>query len=170
MVCLGAGGSGTAISTRLAQRGDLSRRITVTDVDQAQLDHIRDVHARAGLAPELFRYVLVHSAAEANEIVGGVPECSLVVNASGLGKDRPGSPTTSELIYPRGCAVWEVNYRGSLEFLQHAQGQAAERGLRVVDGWRYFIHGWTQVVAEVFAISIPPEVVEELAAIAASVR
>jgi hypothetical protein len=42
----------------------------------------------------------------------------------------------------------------------------------VVDGWVYFIHGWTQVIAEVFDIEIAASgpAFDELAAIAESVR
>ena len=29
------------------------------------------------------------------------------------------------------------------------------RHLQIEDGWTYFIHGWTQVIAEVFHIDIP---------------
>ena len=41
-------------------------------------------------------------------------------------------------------------------FLDQAEIQAAERKLRVADGWEYFLHGWTQVIAEVFAVGIEP--------------
>jgi hypothetical protein len=40
----------------------------------------------------------------------------------------------------------------------------------VADGWRYFIHGWTQVIAEVFDIPMPAATVEELAVIAERIR
>ena len=66
--------------------------------------------------------------------------------------------------------VWEFNYRGSLEFLQQARAQQRGRELVVEDGWRYFVHGWSQVVAEVFAIPMPRATVQQLADIAASVR
>ena len=40
-------------------------------------------------------------------------------------------------------------------FLRQARAQQAARKLQVEDGWVYFIHGWTQVIAEVFDIRIP---------------
>ena len=40
----------------------------------------------------------------------------------------------------------------------------------MIDGWRYFIHGWSQVVADVFEIDLTPEIVERLAEAAESVR
>ncbi len=66
--------------------------------------------------------------------------------------------------------VWEFNYRGSLEFLHQARSQQAARHLQVEDGWRYFIHGWTQVIADVFEIDMPAETVAQLSEIAAGVR
>jgi shikimate 5-dehydrogenase len=66
--------------------------------------------------------------------------------------------------------VWEINYRGSLEFLRLAQAQQPERDLEVHDGWRYFVHGWTHAVEEVFDVDLDAETVEELAALAETVR
>ena len=166
VVCLGAGGAGTAITTHLAQAADRPGRITVTDVDRGRLDHVRTVHDRAGLPPGLFRYVQVASASEVGDLVAGAADGSLVVNATGLGKDRPGSPVPADLVFPRGSAVWEINYRGDLDFLVHARSQEQQQELRVADGWRYFIHGWTQVVAEVFSLEMPPATVSELAVLA----
>ncbi len=40
-------------------------------------------------------------------------------------------------------------------FLDQARAQAKSRNLTVEDGWVYFIHGWTRVIAEVFDIDIP---------------
>lgn len=169
-VCLGAGGAGTAITTYLAQTDDPPVRITVTDVGPDRLAHVREVHERAGLEPDRFRYVLTASAEQAGELVSGAAPRSLVVNASGLGKDRPGSPVDAATLFPRGSVVWEINYRGSLDFLRLAQARQAERELQVHDGWRYFVHGWTHAVAEVFDIDLNARTVEELAALAETVR
>jgi shikimate 5-dehydrogenase len=77
------------------------------------------------------------------------------VNATGLGKDAPGSPLTDAAVFPANGFVWDFNYRGDLLFLDQARRQLAERDLHVEDGWIYFLHGWTQVIAEVFHIDIP---------------
>ena len=89
-----------------------------------------------------------------DEIVESLPEGSIVINATGMGKDRPGSPLTDGCKFPRHGIVWEFNYRGSLEFMHQAEAQQAERDLQIENGWTYFIHGWTQVIAEVFHIDI----------------
>ena len=40
-------------------------------------------------------------------------------------------------------------------FLRQAREQKEARRLQVEDGWTYFIHGWTRVIAEVFHLEIP---------------
>ena len=39
--------------------------------------------------------------------------------------------------------------------LEQARAQQPELQVRVEDGWVYFIHGWTRVIADVFNIDIP---------------
>jgi hypothetical protein len=51
--------------------------------------------------------------------------------------------------------IWDFNYRGELVFLDQARKQQYDRNLTIEDGWVYFIHGWTQVISEVFHIEIP---------------
>ncbi len=169
-VCLGAGGAGTAISTYLAQSAHPPAHVTVTDVDPDRLAHLRDVHERAGLDRSRFRYVETRTPQEAGGLVGGAAPGSLVVNATGLGKDRPGSPVAADTRFPRAAVVWEINYRGSLDFLRLAQGQQHERELAVHDGWRYFVHGWSHAVQEVFGRRLAPDTIEDLAALAETVR
>ncbi len=165
MVCLGSGGAGTAISTT-------SPAPTSRPCDHCHrrrprpLEHPREVHARAGLDPSLFRYEVTD---HPDDLVRDAPPGSLVVNATGLGKDRPGSPI-DDAPFPEGSVIWEINYRGSLDFLHQAEAQQAARGLQVHDGWRYFVHGWTQAVEEVFDVPMPPALVDELAALAEEVR
>lgn len=170
VVILGAGGSGTALSWALAERDDAPALITVTARTQDKLDHLREVHRQHGTPDGLLRYVVTETPEEADALVAAAPAGSVIANATGLGKDRPGSPLTDAVVFPEGAYVWEFNYRGSLEFLHQAEAQQDERGLHVVDGWRYFIHGWSQVVADVFDLDLTPAIVERLAEAAESVR
>ena len=104
--------------------------------------------------------------------MAGLKPGSLVINATGLGKDAPGSPLTDEAVFPESGLVWEFNYRGDLVFLHQARAQEQARHLQIEDGWIYFIHGWTRVIAEVFHVDIPvrgPKF-DELSRIAATVR
>lgn len=166
-IVLGAGGAGLALSWALAERDDKPRRIIATDTSAERLAHLREVHARRGTDAELLD---LRDARDTAEILAAAPEGSLVVNASGLGKDRPGSPVADGTLFPVGATVWEFNYRGSLEFLHQAREQESARGLTVHDGWRYFIHGWTQVIGEVFDIEMTPERIDRLAEIAEGYR
>jgi shikimate dehydrogenase len=163
VVILGAGGSGTALSWALAERKDAPARVTVTALTDDALAHLRAVHTQHGTPDGLIRYVRTDSAADAAALVAAAPAGSLIVNATGLGKDRPGSPLPDEAVFPEDAFVWEFNYRGSLELLHQARAQEAARSLHVIDGWRYFIHGWSQVVADVFELDLTPAIVEQLA-------
>ena len=148
---LGAGGAATAIAHVLATRaeGDRPARIVVTDVARERLDGLAQALAQVdGAAAVETR--LVASAADSDALLAQARPGSLVVNATGLGKDGPGSPLSDAAAFPPDALAWELNYRGELRFL--AQARAA--GVVAEDGWTYFIHGWTQVIAEVFDVAI----------------
>jgi len=170
VLCLGSGGSGRALSHQLGVRSDRPARVTCTARSEVKLTHLRDLHERAGLSTSLFRYVVASNTHDTDALVAALPPGSLVVNATGLGKDRPGSPLSDQVAFPERGLIWDFNYRGSLGFLRQAQRQQHDKDLVVEDGWRYFIHGWTQVIADVFHILMPPETVVELGRVAAAVR
>lgn len=170
---LGAGGSAIAITWHLmrADHGtDRPSRIVVANRSTPRLEEIRHLHGRFDPA---FPAEHHHTPApgQSDALVGRLKPGSPVVNATGLGKDAPGSPITGAARFPRGGIAWDFNYRGELVFLDQARAQQRERGLRVEDGWVYFIHGWTRVIAEVFDIDIPTRgpVFDELSRIAAEV-
>ncbi len=157
LLILGAGGSSLALTLylhRLANLGvDVPRRITVTNRSLERLREMREIHLRLGFGiPVAYRHT--PEPRDNDRLVADLPPASLVINATGLGKDRPGSPLTDEARFPERAIAWDFNYRGDLVFLDQARAQAT-RGVRVEDGWLYFIHGWTRVIAEVFHIDIP---------------
>ncbi len=168
VLCLGAGGAGTAIGWYLAGRKDRPKRLTFVDVDERRLSHLREVVKTH--APDANVATESGGVDQTNALLNALPSHSLVVNATGMGKDRPGSPIPPTAAFPQEAVVWELNYRGSLEFLQQARAQQERQQLHIVDGWRYFIHGWTQVIGEVFDVTMTSEKVEELARIAEDVR
>ena len=100
---------------------------------------------------------LMRIAKDNDAIIAKLPVGSLIVNATGLGKDAPGSPITDDVSFPEHAIIWELNYRGDLVFLDQAKAQHTARHLQIEDGWIYFIHGWTQVIGEVFDVAIPTE-------------
>jgi shikimate dehydrogenase len=158
VLILGAGGAGIALSAYLmhaAHGVNLPARITITDLDPRSLAACREIHGRLGRPAEL-RY---EAAAErANDrLLAELPAGSLVVNATGRGKDRPGSPLSPEAVFPRESYVWEFNYRGELEFLRQAERQRKNRRLTVEDGLVYFIFGWALGLGEVFGRQLSSE-------------
>jgi len=102
--------------------------------------------------------------------MAALPPGSMVINATGMGKDRPGSPITDDGLFPLNGIAWELNYRGKLDFMHQALRQSESRGVKVEDGWVYFLHGWSQVVAEVFDVTLTPALFAELDRAAASIR
>lgn len=154
---MGAGGSTIALTWHLMQasRGaNRPSRIVVSNRSQPRLDHIRAIHKALG-SDIAVDYVLAPNPEDNDVILAALKPGSLVINATGLGKDAPGSPLTNGAPFPKNGIVWELNYRGDLVFLDQANSQAEARNLQIEDGWTYFIHGWTQVIAEVFDITIP---------------
>lgn len=170
---MGAGGSTIAITWHLMQASRGSNRpsrIVVSNRSQPRLDHIRAIHD--ALASDIpVAYVLAPRAEDNDAILADMKPGSLIVNATGLGKDAPGSPLTDACRFPKRAVVWELNYRGDLVFLDQANAQREGQSLQVEDGWTYFIHGWTQVIAEVFDLDLPTSgpAFDEIAAIAGHV-
>jgi shikimate 5-dehydrogenase len=73
-------------------------------------------------------------------------------------------------VFPCNGVVWEFNYRGELDFLHQALRQQSTRNLRVEDGWLYFLHGWSQVIAQVLHIDLSDELFAKLESAAAVLR
>lgn len=168
---MGAGGSTIALTWHLMQKSrgvNRPSRIVVSNRSQARLDHIREIHRQVDSDIPV-EYALAPRPEDNDAILAGMKPGSLVINATGLGKDAPGSPLTDAARFPERAIVWELNYRGNLVFLGQARAQAEARGLQIEDGWTYFIHGWTQVIAEVFEIDLPTSGpgFQEISAIAA---
>jgi shikimate 5-dehydrogenase len=154
---LGAGGSSLALTSYLMKqkpREEWPVRIVVTNRSPKRLEHMREVHEEINPGIRM-EYVLAETAERNDAVVNALEPGSLVVNATGLGKDAPGSPLTDAVRFPQDGIVWEYNYRGELVFLDQARAQQKARNLRIEDGWVYFIHGWTRVIAEVFHREIP---------------
>lgn len=136
-----------------------------------RLAEIREIHHQLN-QPVPVEYHHTPGPEDNDAIMATLNPGSLVINATGLGKDAPGSPVTDAAIFPKDGFAWEFNYRGHLVFLDQARAQEKNRHLHVEDGWIYFIHGWTRVIAEVFNVEIPvkgPEF-ERLSQIAAEAR
>ena len=172
VLCLGAGGSAVATLLYLMNKpdpADRPRRFIVVNRSPGRLDHLQEMVARIGT--DIAVEAICNADPRVNdEIMGFLPEHSLVINATGMGKDSPGSPITDAGIFPHRGIAWEFNYRGELDFMHQALRQVDSRELRVEDGWIYFVHGWSQVVAQVLHVDLTPAVFARLERAAATVR
>jgi shikimate 5-dehydrogenase len=153
---LGAGGSSIALAWHLskAEHGiNTPSSIHVADICQSRLEHLEELHTTWSSNVSLTTYFV--SCAEDNDaLLAKLPPGSLVVNATGLGKDAPGSPLSHAAVFPEQSLAWEFNYRGNLVFLQQARAQQQTQRLHIEDGWDYFVQGWIRVIADVFDLSI----------------
>jgi shikimate 5-dehydrogenase len=172
ILCFGAGGSAVAIALHLINKqdpGDRPKRFVVVNRSQGRLDHLREMVSQQKTDIQ-FEYIHNQDPRRNDDIMGRMPEGSIVINATGMGKDIPGSPITDGGLFPQHSVAWELNYRGELDFWHQAMEQAESRHLTVEDGWLYFVHGWTQVVAEVLDIQLTPPTFQELERLAADLR
>lgn len=172
VLCLGAGGAAVAISVGMARRGGadgLPGRFVFADIVPERLDSMRRIHGKLDTCIQ-FEYHLSQDSGDSDALLAALPAGSLVINATGLGKDKPGSPLSADALFPREGLIWELNYHGRRDFMRGAQAQAAARDLRVVDGWDYFLHGWTEAIAEGFQIEINGETFAQMTELAADYR
>ncbi len=173
---MGAGGSAIAISSNLLNLSNgpnVPSRLIVSNRSQPRLDKIEKILTETN--PEINREVelefyLTPEPGQNDSILSRLKPYSLIINATGLGKDRPGSPLTDACEYPPNSLVWELNYRGALDFLHQAMAQKDSKNLLVEDGWIYFIHGWTQHMAEVFSLDISGDLFNQVESIANGLR
>ena len=155
--CLGAGGSAIAITSYLMDpRHGANRpsRIVIANRSAPRLAEIQEIHHRLECAVPV-EYHHTSQPEDCDALMNQLQPHSLVMNATGLGKDAAGSPITDAGRFPEQGFAWDFNYRGNLVFLDQARSQAQARQLTIEDGWVYFLHGWTRVVAEVFDVDIP---------------
>lgn len=154
---MGAGGSTIAIAwhlMRAARGADRPSRIVVSNRSQPRLDEFSRLQRQFDKGVPVSA-ILAPRPEDNDAIMAALEPGSVVINATGLGKDAPGSPITDAATFPEAGFAWELNYRGDLVFLRQARAAAERRPLTVEDGWLYFLHGWTRVVAEVFGLDIP---------------
>ena len=171
-LCFGAGGSGKAMALHLINKEDPTdrpERFVVVNRSQGRLDGMQAMVESLETDIE-FVYIQSADPVRNDEIMAGMPDGTVVVNATGMGKDTPGSPVTNDGLFPKNGIAWEINYRGALDFWHQAMAQKESRNIFTEDGWLYFVHGWTQVIAEVLHIDITGEIFDQLNEIAEELR
>lgn len=172
LLCLGAGGAAAALALHLINKplpADRPRHFTLVDIDDQRLAHVRTMVEK--LPTDIaFHYQQNTVAPQNARLLGELPPGSVVINATGMGKDRPGSPITDQAHFPPNGVAWELNYRGALDFMHQALRQQATHNLTVADGWVAFLHGWTGVIAQVLNVEITPPLFNRMADVAAQFR
>ncbi|MEM7536552.1 MAG: shikimate dehydrogenase [Chloroflexota bacterium] len=172
VLCFGAGGSAVAMALHLMNKTEASDRpekLIVVNRSQPRLDKLTALVATQE-TDIAFEFLLHEDAVRNDAIMADLPAHSVVVNATGMGKDRPGSPITDAGLFPKHGVAWELNYRGELGFMHQALAQRESRQLHVEDGWVYFLHGWTQVIEHVLDLTVDEAQFARLGEIAAAVR
>lgn len=168
VLLLGAGGASLAMSVYLTQKkfGDnVPKKIIIANRSLPRLQEAKRILEHLN-EKTTFEFILNPVPEDNDKTLASLPPHSLIVNATGLGKDGPGSPLTDACQFPKDSLVWEINYRGDLVFKDQANSQKKEKNLYVEDGWIYFIHGWTQVVSEVFHVSIEGKILDQMSELA----
>lgn len=168
VLSFGSGGSTTAIALHLINKpsaSDRPRRFFVVGRSARSIERLQQT--LANLKTDIaFEYIQNDDLKRNDTIMEQMPPASIIVNATGMGKDLPGSPVTDKGLFPMNGIAWELNYRGELGFMHQARAQSDTRKVRVEDGWLYFLHGWTQVIAQVYHQEIRGERFDRLAAVA----
>ena len=116
VICLGAGGTARALAHHLFTTRR-TRAVSSAPIRSAPLSS-SSLRRRDARSPD------TSAIGPWDDLIESAPPGSLIVNATGMGKDRPGSPITGRTRFPPRAVVWELNYRGKLEFLDQARTQA----------------------------------------------
>jgi shikimate 5-dehydrogenase len=172
VLCFGAGGSAIATLLHLVNKkkpGDRPRRFILVNRSPGRLDSARSMVEKLRTDIQV-DYICNADPLNNDVTMASLPAYSIVINATGMGKDTPGSPITDQGRFPQHGIAWDFNYRGELDFLRQARVQASAQDLRVEDGWLYFVHGWTQVVVQVLHIDLTQALFTRLNELAGSVR
>jgi shikimate dehydrogenase len=172
LLCFGAGGSALATLLHLMDKPDKDDRPShaiFVNRSPGRLETMRSMVEQHGTDIDI-EYVCTSDPQEGDRLMKRLSDFSIVINATGMGKDTPGSPITNAGVFPYRGIAWEFNYRGELDFMHQALAQVESRRLIVEDGWVYFLHGWTQVIAQVLHIDLSPALFQQLADAAQAVR
>ena len=172
VLSFGAGGSAIATLLHLINKkiaDDRPKKFTFVNRSQGRLDHAREMVGKLNTDIQI-EYIQNADPHVNDAIMEKFKPYSVVINATGMGKDTPGSPITWEGKFPLHSIAWEFNYRGELDFMHQALAQVESRKVVVEDGWIYFVHGWTQVVSQVLHFELTPTLFDKLNEAAYSVR
>ena len=119
VLSFGAGGSAIATLLHLINKkdkGDRPKRFTFVNRSQGRLDHAKEMVGELKTDIEI-EYIQNSDPTVNDKLMEKFPPYSVIINATGMGKDTPGSPITWEGKLPMNSIAWEFNYRGELDFM-----------------------------------------------------
>ncbi len=153
LILLGCGGASVALLLSQYISGRRTpAKIEVIDKNQSRLDHLSKVASSIGLSSKV--HCSQTEKAEDNDIiVQQASPFSMIVNATGMGKDIPGSPLTNKVRFPSDSIAWELNYRGPRLFMK----QAENAGAKIFDGWDLFVMNWYFVISTIWDLEMNDE-------------
>lgn len=178
LLCIGTGGAATALllaatldlAATLARGTPVPRRrgqpLTFLDRSAPALRALDQVRRRCHLPADAVRLIHTPDPDAVGQVVSTADAGSVVINATGLGKDAAGSPLPNASQFPPDALAWDFNYRGPLTFLV----QAAAGGIPYQDGWQYFVAGWTAALCAVTNRPFTPDLLGQMKAAAAPAR
>lgn len=172
LVIYGAGGTASSLIACLTAEewpaAARPRRTHVIDTDLTRLEHAKHL-ATSGDRPLIIETHRTTGSHDLSTLLP-LPEGSLIVNATGLGKDRPGSPVIHPAPWPKKAQVWDLNYRGDLMFIDDAKTADPALGLHIIDGWQLFINGWAEGLSKIFDRTVDTPTRQEMSAAARAIR
>ena len=155
ILVLGGGGACVALLVHVLQQAvNAPSFVQVVEKRTDNLDHCARIAGQLDSGKITVEFIHSSQPQVCDQLVSKLPSGSMVINATGMGKDVPGSPVTDAVRFPVDGVVWELNYRGERPFLHQARKQSQAKSLIVEDGWYYFLRGWSSVIGLVFNIPI----------------
>ena len=128
-------------------------RLIVTNRSLPRLDEIRHFHGQ--IAPRCPSSITTRRSRTDRPAPAGLKPGSLVINATGLGKDAARLAADGRRRLAREGTGLGFQLSRRLDVFASGPRRGRPGNLQIEDGWIYFIHGWTRVIAEVFHIDIP---------------
>lgn len=146
IVVLGAGGSGLSIICAAHRFVHNHGKLFVTEIGHARREMARTILSNSDIS------FVLECANSTDEIISSAGRAPLVINATGMGKDIEGSPVTNIQCFPQSSTFWELNYRGDRPLYHNLLRDCRGHGLRIEDGWGFFLDGWLNNIT--FALNI----------------
>ena len=148
---IGGGGAGLAAAWNLAV-DNLGKASELIVIESGIVRYEQIIRITSGWET-LNNVTVIHSTLDAYiPNLKSDSSIGLIINASGLGKDRPCPQFDLSGITSKHFGYWDFNYRGNLELLQSFRDVEKVNDIRIYDGRKYFYCGWSYVMSHVAGV------------------